>query len=47
MDNYQIEYTSDGCPNDCGYCRDFSLPCVYGEQIEQRLRRLSGGDKND
>ena len=41
MNKYQIEYASDGCPNDCGYCRDLGLPCVYGEEIEQRLRILT------
>lgn len=25
----QLEYSSDGCPNDCGYCRENGYPCIY------------------
>lgn len=32
MNKYQIQYSNDGCPNDCGYCRDFGIPCVYTEE---------------
>lgn len=24
-----MEWNSDGCPNDCGYCRDLGQECVY------------------
>lgn len=24
-----IEYTEDGCPNDCEYCKKCGLDCVY------------------
>lgn len=26
-----LEWSSDGCPNDCGYCRKRNLACVYTE----------------
>ena len=24
-----IEYTEDGCPNNCAYCEKYGLDCVY------------------
>ena len=41
MKEYQIEYTSDGCPNDCGYCRDLGLLCVYTEEGKIRNYKCS------
>lgn len=29
MNKYNIDYSSDGCPNDCNYCRVYGYPCVY------------------
>lgn len=26
-----LEWSSDGCPNDCGYCKDMDMPCIYTE----------------
>ena len=47
MKEYQIEYTSDGCPNDCGYCRDLGLLCVYTEEGKIRNYKCSRcGKKN-
>ena len=33
-----IEYSSDGCPNDCGYCRKHDYPCIYSEESESPLK---------
>lgn len=29
MNKYNIDYSTDGCPNDCSYCRDNGYPCIY------------------
>lgn len=29
MSIYNLEVGSDGCPNDCSYCRDTGFPCIY------------------
>lgn len=29
MNKYNIDYSSDGCPNDCSYCRDYGYSCIY------------------
>lgn len=26
-----IEWSSDGCPNDCGYCRESGIACIYAD----------------
>lgn len=31
-----LEWSSDGCPNDCGYCRSIDMPCIYTEQGKVR-----------
>lgn len=32
----ELQWSSDGCPNDCGYCRKMNIPCVYSEEGKQR-----------
>lgn len=36
MKKYKIEFSSDGCPNDCSYCKDNGFPCIY-ENSESSL----------
>ena len=31
-----MEWSKDGCPNDCGYCRKMNMLCVYTEEGKQR-----------
>lgn len=26
---YELEWSSDGCPNNCAYCRENGYSCVY------------------
>ena len=35
MSKYNIDYSSDGCPNDCGYCRDYGYSCIYKDSNSQ------------
>ena len=32
----ELQWSSDGCPNDCGYCKEMNIPCVYTENGKQR-----------
>lgn len=32
----ELQWSSDGCPNDCGYCRKMKIPCVYSEEGKHR-----------
>ena len=31
-----LEWSADGCPNDCGYCRKHNMICVYTEEGKHR-----------
>lgn len=33
-----LEWSSDGCPNDCGYCRKRNLACVYTNEGKIRSK---------
>ena len=39
MNKYQIDFSSDGCPNDCSYCRDMGLGCVYRDNKPLKCER--------
>lgn len=29
MEEYYLDWSSDGCPNNCAYCRDMGYSCIY------------------
>lgn len=35
------EWSYDGCPNDCGYCKKHEMPCVYTEEGKHRDLRCA------
>jgi hypothetical protein len=39
---YYTEYTSDGCPNNCKYCHDLGIPCVYTDEGGRNICAVCG-----